>query len=265
MNWLIIILGVILVFLLYQLYLIYISAPVSASNIFLGKEQPSVPISSINNGNKATYTIGFWIYVNTYTPDIGEFIRFGNEKSGSDLKNSLNKTSLYKVISIDNNNNIPNNVCTFSIDPKTPTLYANITTSKNGSNYTIESIPITTNLPIQTWVYVLLSVSTNAGYYADGYINGKLIVSQELKNQPANPGANSGTGAGSYKNTFNFGPLSDTYLTKISWIGHPIDPQTAWAYYNQGNGNPQGIGSSNSYHLEVEFTNNGNVNEWKIF
>lgn len=262
MNWLIIILGVILVFLLYQLYLIYISAPVSASNIFLGKEQPSVPISSINNGNKATYTIGFWIYVNTYTQTIGEFIRFGNEKSASDLGARLNDSSQYKQLKSATS---LNNVCTFSIDSKTPTLYANITTSPNGQNYTIESIPITTNLPIQTWVYVLLSVSTNAGYYADGYINGKLIVSQELKNQPANPGANSASGPNSYKNTFNFGPISDTYLTKISWIGNPIDPQTAWAYYNQGNGNAQGIGSSNSYHLEIEFTNNGNVNEWKIF
>ena len=264
MNWLIIILGVILVFLLYQLYLIYISAPVSANNIYLGKTPEPVPTSSINNGNKSTYTIGFWIYVNTYTQNIGEFIRFGNEKSGTDLEGRLNETSQYKLIYP--RNLMPNNVCTFSIDSKTPTLYAYITTSENGTNYTIESIPITTNLPIQTWVYVLLSVSTNAGYYADGYINGKLIVSQELKNQPANPGANSGSGAASYKNTFNFGTsLPDIYLTKISWIGHPIDPQTAWAYYNQGNGNAQGIGSSNSYHLEVEFTNNGNVNEWKIF
>lgn len=262
MNWLIIILGVIVVFLLYQLYLIYVSAPVSANNIYLGNKPAPVATSSISNGNKSTYTIGFWIYVNTYSQNTGEIIRFGNSGTGTSIPSdltTLNNSSLYQQFNPKSNS--PNNVCTFSIDANTPTLYANVTTTTNGSKYYIESIPITTNLPIQTWVYVLLSVSTNAGYYADGYINGKLIVSQQLQNQPANPGSvNNGV-----KNTFGFDSGSDIYLTKISWIGNPIDPQTAWAYYNQGNGNATGLGSNNSYHLEIDFTSNGNVNQWKIF
>jgi len=265
MNWLIVILGVIVVFLLYQLYVIYSAAPVAATNIYIGKQVPPVSVSSIMNGNNSTYTIGFWIYINTYSININEFIAFGNYGTangniisdlGNNLPNSLSTNYLHPVTA-------PNNVCTFSMDAQgSPTMYANVTLTNGNSNF-IQSIPITTNLPIQTWTYVLVSVSANAGNYADCYINGKLVVSQQLSHQSANLGSVS---ARSYKNTFGFSNNgSDIYLNKISWIGNPIDPQTAWYYYNQGNGNPSGIGRMSNYSLEVELSKDTNTYSWKIF
>jgi len=264
MNWLIVILGVIVVFLLYQLYVIYTSAPVAATNIYIGKQVSPISASSITNGNNSTYTIGFWIYINTYSTNIYEFIAFGNYGSTNSqlvsdlnqLPNSLNTNYLSSV-------NTPNNVCTFSMDTQgSPTMYANVTLTNGNNNY-IQSIPITTNLPIQTWTYVLVSVSANAGNYADCYINGKLVVSQQLSYQSANLGSVSGL---SYKNTFGFSNNgSDIYLNKITWIGNPIDPQTAWYYYNQCNGNPAGIGTMSSYHLEIDLSKDSNKYSWQIF
>lgn len=267
MNWLIVILGVIVVFLLYQLYVIYTSAPVAATNIYIGKQVAPISASSITNGNNSTYTIGFWIYINTYSTTIKEFIAFGNyggsqtaliSDLGDNLPNSLNPNYSHTLT------NTPNNVCTFSMDAKgSPTMYANVTLTNGNNNYFIQSIPITTNLPIQTWTYVLVSVSANAGNYADCYINGKLVVSQQLSHQSANLGSVS---ASSYTNTFGFSNNgSDIYLNKITWIGNPIDPQTAWYYYNQGNGNPAGIGTMSSYHLEIDLSKDNNKYSWQIF
>jgi hypothetical protein len=157
------------------------------------------------------------------------------------------------------------------MDNNRPTLYANITTKDavNNQHY-IESIPITTNMPIQTWTYVVVAVSSNAGNYADCYINGKLLVSQQLKYVSYNFGTTI-SNDNKIVNTFVFPPKStassirDVYLTKISWIGNAIDPQTAWQYYNQGNGNPSGPGTMSSYHLQVEFTKDSTVYEWNIF
>jgi len=275
MNWLIIILGVILCFLLYQLYLIYVSSPVTSSNIYLGKDK--VAAGTITNGNNAKYTVGFWIYINSYTQGINEFIAFGNYDATNTLVSDIGgalpsstSTTYVRPFSASTGKAQPNNVCTFSMDPQaTPTLYANVTTvgsstaTANGS-YFIESIPITTNLPIQTWTYVLLSVSTNAGNYADCYLNGKLVVSQKLQYVPANLG---GVTALNYKNNFGYstGPIYDIYLNKVFWLGSPIDPQTAWTYYNEGNGNPKGLGTSSDYGLEVDFTKDGTLWRWTIF
>jgi hypothetical protein len=244
MSPLIIILGVVVVFLLYKLYVIYTSAPVSATNIYLGSDKVPPPVSSsMNNPNNSTYTIAFWIYINTYSQAIDEFLAFGN----------YGKTTSGGLIE-----NSPQDVCTFSMDTSgKPTLYANINTMNS-----FQEIQITNNMPIQTWTYVAVSVSTNAGSYADCYINGKLVVSQQLTSPPVNPASMSGNSE--YRNTFAFGK-GDVYLNNISWIPNPIDPQTAWYYYNQGNGNPSGTGTMSSYHLEVEFTKDGNASVWKIF
>ena len=105
----------------------------------------------------------------------------------------------------------------------------------------------------------------NAGKYADCYINGKLLVSQQLTYEPYNSG--SITNNSSVKNTFLFPAPNniDVYLTKISWIPQPIDPQTAWQYYNQGSGNPTGTGTMSKYGLEIVFSKDGNPTTWTLF
>jgi len=267
----IIVLGVLVIFLIYYAFSIFYSVPISANNIYLGDTKNPVKsiTTNINSPTVTNYTIGFWIYINSYSQNIGEFISFGKSSSDSigivsDFTNNLPSTSSNNLLT---STSKPNNVCTFSMDTAgSPTLYANISTKSLTSTYQIQSIPITNNLPIQTWTYVLVSVSTNAGNYADCYLNGKLIVSQQLKNAPWNYSVEATTNS---TNVFNFtkstSSIIDVYLNKVSWIGNSIDPQTAWSYYSKGNGNPSGLGTMSSYHLEVDFTSNGNVNTWKLF
>jgi len=282
MNPLIIILGVVVIFLLYQLYLIYISAPTQATNIYLGSKTQIPPVGegSISNPSATSYTFAFWIYINSFSENINEFIGFGDGKGNtttpltSDIgvanlpdSNASNDNLIKKISDLDN-------VCTFSMDNTTPTLYANISTNKlSGGETYIQSIPITNNLPIQTWTYILISVSTIAGPFVDCYVNGKLVTSQQLNNgsnalTPHNPQSPSNSNK---KNTILFsGPPSnsqdrDIYLNKISWIPTAVDPQTAWAYYNQGNGNPTGSGVLSSYHLQVIFTANDKDTSLKLF
>jgi hypothetical protein len=277
MNPLIIILGVVVIFLLYKLYSIYTSAPTQASNIYLGSitQVPPVPTGSINNPGATSYTMGFWIYINTFSAGINEFIGFGDSKASGQtpayLKTELTNAYANGIVRVTS----PKNVCTFSMADNSPTLYVNILTNDiNDSNdHYIQSIPVTNNLPIQTWTYVLVSVSTIAGAYADCYLNGKLVNSQQLANDttaltPYNTQTQSNSNA---VNTILY-PIPptnsqdrDIYLTKISWIPTAIDPQTAWAYYNQGNGNPTGTGALSSYHLQMIFTANNNSSTWKIF
>jgi len=281
MNPLIIILGVVVVFLAYQLYSIYTSAPVVASNLYLGSitsQLPPVSASSISSPTSSQYTIGFWIYINTFSSNINEFIAFCSSSSKVETSSTISSDFIGKTLPNNSSYNInvvsgnPKNVCTFSMDDNTPTLYANITTKDtvNNNQCYIESIPITTNMPIQTWTYVVVAVSSNAGNYADCYINGKLLVSQQLKYVSYNYGTTT-TSDKPIVNTFVFPKMStaatiiDVYLTKITWIGNPIDPQTAWYYYNQGNGNPSGPGTMSSYHLEVDFTKDSNVYKWNVF
>jgi hypothetical protein len=57
----------------------------------------------------------------------------------------------------------------------------------------------------------------------------------------------------------------DIFLNKISWIPTAVDPQTAWTYYNQGNGNPTGSGVLSTYHLQILFTQNDSTTTWKLF
>jgi hypothetical protein len=143
----------------------------------------------------------------------------------------------------------------------------------NNGSYAIQSIPITNNLPIQTWTYVLVSVSTIAGAYVDCYINGKLVTSQQLTNgsSASVPFNMQSISNSNIHNTILFPspPTNpgdcDIYLNKISWIPTAIDPQTAWTYYNQGNGNPTGSGVLSSYHLQIDFTHNDITSVWKLF
>jgi hypothetical protein len=131
-----------------------------------------------------------------------------------------------------------------------------------GTSTSLQTIQITDNLPIQSWVYILVSVSST---YTDCYLNGKLIVSQQLAQPSISiPPA---TNPDSAKPTLNLmgGTNTDVYVTKLMRLAYPIDPQTAWNYYNQGNGNPSFSGSDSAYHLEIDLTKNSNKWSWQVF
>lgn len=237
MNLLIVILGIVVVLLSYWIYTIYTAAPILLNNTYLGASaSQTVAPTSITDPYTSKYTIGFWIYINTFSPSIGKFLHYGT----SETKN-----------------------CIFEMDANAPILSTSILTGV-GTSQTPQIIQITDNLPIQSWVHVLVSVSSN---YVDCYLNGKLLVSQQLAKPSASIPQSANTSA--EKPTLNLigGKEVDIYITKLMRMSYPIDPQTAWTYYNQGNGNPSfsGSGSGSAYHLEIDLTKDSNKWTWQLF
>lgn len=201
MNYLIIILGIILVLMIYYIYLLMTGPPVIASNLYLKDKPPPIPAEKISNPTSINYTVGVWIYINNFSSDIGKFLNFGSTGS---------------------------NLFALKMDPVSPKLSVDI----QGTNDT-NTIVITNNFPIQSWTYVTVSVSSD---YTDLYINGKLVVSSKLTKGIKSAGIDTPQFSFSTSST---GP--DIYLTGLARWDKPLDPQSIFTYYRAGNGNSNGL------------------------
>jgi len=104
------------------------------------------------------------------------------------------------------------------LDKDSPILKCDIMTE------TKETIVLTDNFPIQKWVYVIVSVDNQI---VDMYLDGKLVVSKKLAKMPVVP-------TGDIK--FGGSGSPDIILSRFSRFTFPMDPQTAWSKYMDGNG-----------------------------
>lgn len=147
MNFVVIILGVMVLLLLYYL-ITSKSANNLVSTVDLNKSNPSISASTLPSPGSTRYSYGLWVYVNTWSTN--------NEKRiisrGDDFVLSLDKTS-------------PTLKCKFKL---------------NGTPASKEII-ITNNFPIQKWTYVIVSVDNQI---IDTYLDGKLVLSTKLPNLP---------------------------------------------------------------------------------
>ena len=240
MNILIVVLGIVVVFLCYYIYQMYTTGTTSADNTYLGKiSDPNVPQTIAPDVFKdpysSKYTVAFWVYVNTFSPDIKEFLNYG--------------TPTTSMIS-------------FILDANKPILTTKVKIGQLTGDTQYQTIQITDNLPIQSWVYVMISVNSS---YADCYLNGKLVVSQQLSDTSSSIAQSSNKDAA--KPTINLygGRNVDVYITRVTRVSTPTDPQTAWDYYNKGNGNASGAGDSSMYHLDVNISKDSENWKYKIF
>lgn len=248
MNALIIILAVIVIVLIYTIYYI-MTAPVTvANNVYLKENATAIDSKKISQPYSVNYTVGVWIYVDSFTNNIGNFITYGSP--GGSTTNS--------------------NIFSLRFDNSSPTLYADIagistgatsgsttstSTSTSTSGSTKNTISITSNFPMQTWTYVAVSVST---YYADVYLNGKLVVSKKL--QYPSTASSDTTNAPTFYFSQN---KPDIHITGLSRWAKALDPQTVWSYYTKGNGNPSGNGTK--YGAAFVLTKDTNNYSWTLF
>jgi hypothetical protein len=109
-----------------------------------------------------------------------------------------------------------------SLDQTTPTLRCSIASSS--TSQPASDIIITNNFPVQKWTYVIVSVDNQI---VDCYLDGKLVKSTQLSYVPKISQQN-----------ISMGDLNnpDIFLAMLNRWSTPIDPQTAWNYYVQGNG-----------------------------
>ena len=239
MNYLVIILAVILVIILWYIYINFTSAPTVASNIDLSTTALTVPASQIQGGTSVTYAVGCWIFIKNMPSSPVDVINYVADNT------STSKINIF-TLKLSNTNG--------------PTLTAIIKTGSG--NGTDTSIILTNNIPVQSWVYVVVSVSNN---YIDSYINGKLVNSTPMSNGVYTPTFPTNTSNGPTFISPNAGNASlPIVITGLSRWNTPLDPQTVWGYYSQGNGNALQSMLGASYHLDLVFKKDADVRNWSL-
>jgi len=249
MNTVVIILGVIIVFLVYILYKYFTNTSVSLqSQAALTNQVPGI---TVKNPQSTRYAYGIWVYVNSWNSNI------------------------YHVI-FNRNNNI-----SLYLDVSSPTLICEMTMSTNGKDPSgTRRMIITDNFPLQKWVNIIVSVDNQ---FVDTYLDGKLVESTRMYRTIDNNGitsielplvppdvntqmfvGNSDTNSSLYGINGNTFKPWDAYVTQFKqWSDGPIDPQTAWDYYMQGNGSSSLVKYLGNYGANLQILKN-NVENSKI-
>ena len=200
MNYTIIILGIIIVFLVYYLYVNYISASKTIlKSVNLNSANPDITL--VDKAQNVSYGYGAWLYINSW-----------DQNKSKGVFSRTNNMSLY-------------------LDQSRPILKCDI--SLNSTSTTNQTIIITENFPLQKWVYIIISVDAGSGNgtIVDCYINGKLVKSSKLIGDAKHPAS-----ASDAPIKIGAGTLWDAVLAKFTRFTTPVDPQTAWDNYLTGNG-----------------------------
>lgn len=191
-----IILGVVLVVVIY--YFMYSSGTTVLTNkLDMSIAQPPVPVASLGlNPGSPRYSIEMWMYIYNFN-GASPYIVSRAAKSASDQKPLKN-------IGI-------------KIDGASPKL----TLEYTGPNASKQEQIITDNLPLQTWVHLIVSVDNT---FVDVYMNGKLVKSfQDQIEAPSDTAP------------LDYG-IVNCYLAKLARTTSATDPQSAWDKYAAGNG-----------------------------
>ncbi len=156
--------------------------------------QPQTPVkgTSLDQPSSAKYSIEMWLYV--YQFESNEKYIISRVAAEANAKNIGIKLASGK-----------------------PTLQLEYS---NGSPKTVD---ITSNLPLQSWVHLIVSVD---GQFVDVYVNGKLVKSFQDPAIKAPAGDTADIVYGDCK----------CYLAKLTRYTKATDPQTAWDKYMSGNG-----------------------------
>lgn len=218
-----IILGIVIILLIYVLYKYFSKSSSSLGALMdLSTTSSSVPLitkDKVVNSTSARFSYGIWVYINTWdtTQTKNIFYRQNSTTTSNyDIRLYLDKTS-------------PTLYCDF---------YTQQTTSTGVSDPAKETVAITSNFPIQKWVYIIVSVDSKL---VDTYIDGKLITSQELKALPY------------VSDTDIFVGTFKAYAAQFQRWTSPMDPQTAWTNYMSGNGGSGLNKMFSSYGIDVTF------------
>jgi hypothetical protein len=250
MNTLVIVLGIIIVILVYILYKYFTNTSISLqSQAALTNQVSGI---TVKNPQSTRYAYGIWVYVNSWD------------------------STIYHVI-FNRNNNI-----LVYLDVTSPTLICEITMTTNGTQPSgTQKMIITDNFPLQKWVNIVISVDNQ---FVDAYLDGKLIQSMRMYSTTNNSNGsntitlpivppdvntqmyvgNSDAKSSLYAMNGNTFKPWDAYITKFKqWSSAPIDPQTAWNYYMDGNGSNPIASYLGNYGASIQIMKN-NVENSKL-
>lgn len=214
-SWSTLIIIILVILVIYFLWSMMASS--SSSTVISGSQDAKTQTSISIPDNSYSFALSTWIYVSDWESTSGEKIIVSSESDASQKKPNF-------ILSLGKDNNTLN------------------VTLGNSGNTVIPPIP---NIPLQTWVSILLNV--NNGVSVDIYINGKLVQTNALQS-PWNLSAGS-LYVGS-KNGF------DGYITMATFHKAPLGPQDAWDVYSSGygaSGGSSAVDFFNKYKVRFAF------------
>ena len=228
MNPALIILGVVIVLIIYLYFFYSTNETILSDKLDLSSKQPDIAIANIVEPESAVYSYEFWVYVGKYGGAKQELFYRDSDKftSGDCVAGTAQSGSGNNIVPATQASypSITKNIGVY-IDGASPTL--KIDYVKNDSSFTKGTIVVTDNFPVQSWVHVIVSVSTN---YIDTYVNGKLTKSIKETDGIYLPSSSL---------PITFGKCDSTILAKFTRTTKATDPQTAWDKYSAGNGDSQ--------------------------
>jgi len=243
MNYTIIILGVVVIILLYVLYK-YFSTSASVISPLAKLNNANAPLPMPSTAGSANYSYNVWVFVNSWSNDFKPIFSRIDGKSGL--------TSAIMTAEAAPTGATSPQIALY-LDQSTPTLKCFIKTNPVIDSQTIT---ITSNFPIQSWVYVTVSVQ---GQYVDLYLQGKLVKSIQLARQAEVPSPDATVQLG----TGTAGP--DINVAGFVYYPNALPPQQVWSNYLAGNGQNT-LGTLSTYGVNVNLTSNGVAqNTFKLF
>jgi hypothetical protein len=231
----------------------WLSDPYTLQSIQNGETASTIKASSLaTNGNGSAsnnFTYSVWFFINDWNYRYGEpkviFGRMGTPSaSGQGTIEGVNGLDPCPVVVLaPTQNNVSVSLGCYPGTEETPTTPGSSTVV---STYTIE------NIPIQSWVNLVISVY---GRTMDLYINGKLVKTGLLK------------GVASINNDANIHVTPaggfDGYTANLQFFPTPLNPQQVWNIYKKGyNGgnavtNFFSFGGFNDYQVQIALVENG--------
>jgi hypothetical protein len=232
MNVLLVVTGFLLVLIIvYMIYIYYFSnMKILQKEIYLDGNVPSVLPAKITQTKSTRYAYSVWVFVNSWSNATDKII-----------------FSRYNDIILQLDQNTATLYATFSPNTGSPTGPSSIigksTDSVNGTK-----VAVTNNFPLQKWVYITISIDNTV---TDIYLDGKMVKSVQIPQ--VMPDSSSAIYYGSF----------DAYISKFTRFTTPLDPQTVWNYYLQGNGTSN---ATNGYNIGIAVLKNDNISsQYKLF
>jgi uncharacterized protein (UPF0333 family) len=214
-SWSTLIIVILIIIIIYFLWSMLSSS--SSSTVISGSQDAKTQTSVSIPDNSYSFAISTWIYVTDWESTSGDKVIISSESDAS-------KTTPNLLLSLGKNNNA-----------------LSITLGKSGSTV----IPPIPNIPLQTWVSIILNV--NNGSSVDIYINGKLVQTSALQGPWSLSAGSLYVGS---KNGF------DGYITMATFHKAPLGPQDAWDTYSSGygaSGSSSAVDFFNKYKVRFAF------------
>lgn len=209
---------IIVILVILVIYFVWSMLASSSSSTVISGEQDANAQTTISISDKSySFALSAWIYVTDWSSTPGEKSIISSESDTSTTDPNL-------LISLGKDTN-------------------ELNIKLNGSETTIPSI---LNIPLQTWVSIILNV--NNGSSIDIYINGKLVQTNALKTAWSLD--NGSLYVGSKTSGFT-GHITMAILHKA-----PLGPQDAWDIYSSGygsNGSSSAVDFFNKYKVRFAF------------